>query len=107
MPGSGVGEAAGASGESKVNTGSIILFRITGLPSTRRTSGRAAKADATSPSAFTHRMTAPESRYGRARLIAVADSVLVAYDYPGEHPIHVPDDWRSAMEAYEGRSLSG
>jgi acyl-CoA thioester hydrolase len=54
-----------------------------------------------------HRMTAPESRYGPARLIAVADSVLVSYDYPQECPIPVPDQWRTAMEAFEGRSLSG
>ena len=54
-----------------------------------------------------HRITAPQSRYGPARLIAVADSVLVAYDYQAEQPIEVPDDWRAAMEACEGRSLSG
>ena len=52
-----------------------------------------------------HRMTAPESRYGPARLIAVADSVLVSYDYPQEHPIPVPDEWRAAMSRYEGRAL--
>ena len=53
-----------------------------------------------------HRVTAPESRYGPARLIAVADSTLVSYDYTDECPIPVPDEWRSAMEAFEGRSLS-
>ena len=52
-----------------------------------------------------HRITAPESRYGPARLVAVADSILVAYDYTDECPIPVPDDWRGAMEAFEGRSL--
>ena len=52
-----------------------------------------------------HRLTAPESRYGPARLIAVADSVLVAYDYQDEQPIPVPGDWRAAMDAFEGRSL--
>lgn len=52
-----------------------------------------------------HRLTAPESRYGPARLIAVADSVLVSYDYRAECPIPVPDDWRTAMEAFEGRAL--
>jgi len=56
--------------------------------------------------AMVHRMTAPESRYGAARLIALAESVLVAYDYQAERPIPVPDDWRAAMEAYEGRSLA-
>jgi acyl-CoA thioester hydrolase len=52
-----------------------------------------------------HRITAPESRYGPARLIATADSTLVAYDYREECPIPVPDDWRSAIEAFEGRSF--
>lgn len=54
-----------------------------------------------------HRVTAPESRYGPARLIALADSTLVSYDYTDECPIPVPDEWRSAMEAFEARSLSG
>ena len=54
-----------------------------------------------------HRITAPESRYGPARLVAVADSTLVSYDYPGEHPIPVPDEWRSAMREFEGRDLEG
>jgi acyl-CoA thioester hydrolase len=49
-----------------------------------------------------HRITAPESRYGAARLIAVAESVLVSYDYREECPIPVPDEWRSAIAAYEG-----
>lgn len=53
-----------------------------------------------------HRMTAPQSRYGPARLIAVADSTLVSYDYREECPIPVPDQWRAAMEAFEGRPLS-
>ncbi len=54
---------------------------------------------------MSHRITAPESRYGRARLVAVADSTLVSYDYTDERPIPVPDEWRAAMEAFEGRSL--
>jgi acyl-CoA thioester hydrolase len=54
-----------------------------------------------------HRITAPVSRYGPARLIAVADSTLVSYDYPDERPIPVPDEWRSAMRAFEGRDLEG
>jgi len=57
--------------------------------------------------AMVHRMTAPRSRYGPARLIAVADSVLVSYDYPEESPIPVPDEWRAAMEQFEGRDFSG
>ena len=52
-----------------------------------------------------HRVTAPESRYGPARLIAVADSTLVSYDYTDERPIPVPSEWRASMERYEGRPL--
>ena len=52
-----------------------------------------------------HRITAPESRVAPARLIAVADSTLVAYDYTDERPIPVPDEWRTSMEAFEGRSF--
>ncbi|MBA3877293.1 MAG: acyl-CoA thioesterase [Anaerolinea sp.] len=52
-----------------------------------------------------HRLTAPESRHGPARLIAVADSVLVAYDYQAERPITVPDALANALEAFEGRRL--
>lgn len=52
-----------------------------------------------------HRITAPQSRYGPARLIAVADSTLVAYDYTDECPIPVPDEWRGAMESFEGHQL--
>ena len=52
-----------------------------------------------------HRITAPESRYGPARLVAVADSTLVSYDYTDECPIPVPDEWRAAMGSFEGRAL--
>ena len=54
-----------------------------------------------------HRLTAPESRYGPARLVAIADSTLVAYDYTDETPIPVPDQWRASMEEFEGTRLSG
>ncbi len=50
-----------------------------------------------------HRITAPDSRYGRARLIAVAESVLVTYDYTAERPIAIPDALRAGIEALEGR----
>jgi acyl-CoA thioester hydrolase len=50
-----------------------------------------------------HRISAPKSRYGPARLVATADSTLVAYDYQQECPIPVPDDWRDAMGTFEGR----
>jgi acyl-CoA thioester hydrolase len=52
-----------------------------------------------------HRITAPQSRYGPARLIAVADSTLVSYDYTAECPIPVPEGWRAAISAFEGREL--
>jgi len=51
-----------------------------------------------------HRITAPESRYGPARLVAVSDSTLVSYDYQQDRPIPVPDDWRTAIAAFEGWS---
>src|SRR5215212_3810814 len=34
-----------------------------------------------------HRITAPESRYGPARLVGVGESVLVSYDYEADRPI--------------------
>lgn len=49
-----------------------------------------------------HRLTAPASRFGPARLVAVADSVLVSYDYREDRPIPVPQDWRTAIAAFEG-----
>jgi acyl-CoA thioester hydrolase len=52
-----------------------------------------------------HRITAPESRYGAARLVAVADSTLVSYDYTDERPIPVPDEWRRAIASFEGHEL--
>ena len=52
-----------------------------------------------------HRITAPESRYGPARLIAVADSTLVSYDYGEECPIPVPAQWRAAIAGFEGRTF--
>ncbi|MEK6721272.1 MAG: thioesterase family protein [Chloroflexota bacterium] len=53
-----------------------------------------------------HRLTAPRSRYGEARLVAVSESVLVTYDYRAERPIPVPPRLAAAMDAFEGRSLS-
>ena len=54
-----------------------------------------------------HRITAPDSRFGAARLVAVADSTLVSYDYADERPIPVPDEWRASMRDFEGRALEG
>jgi acyl-CoA thioester hydrolase len=51
---------------------------------------------------MSHRITAPESRYGPARLVATSVGTLVSYDYGDEQPIPVPDDWREAIAAYEG-----
>lgn len=58
-------------------------------------------------SSFTqeYRLTAPDSRYGRARLVAVSESVQVMYDYTAERPIPVPPSLAAAMEAFEGRPL--
>ncbi len=52
-----------------------------------------------------HRITAPDSRYGPARLVAVSESVLVMYDYTAERPIPIPPDIAAAMDAFEGRDL--
>jgi len=58
-------------------------------------------------SSFTmeHRISAPESRYGPRRLVTVADSVLVAYDYAAERPIPVSEALVTGIESYESRSL--
>lgn len=55
--------------------------------------------------AMVHRLTAPESRHGHARLIAIADSVLVTYDYRAERSIPVPEALATGIEAFEGRRL--
>ncbi|MBM4408446.1 MAG: acyl-CoA thioesterase [Chloroflexi bacterium] len=52
-----------------------------------------------------YRVLAPASRYGRARLVAVADAVQVMYDYTSERPIPVPEEMIVACERYEGRRL--
>jgi acyl-CoA thioester hydrolase len=54
-----------------------------------------------------HRLTAAASRYGPARLIAVADSVLVMYDYQDEKPIPVPARLVASIEGFEGRGVRG
>jgi acyl-CoA thioesterase FadM len=38
----------------------------------------------------------------KARLVAVADSTVVCYDYTDEQPIPVPEEWRAAIHAFEG-----
>lgn len=54
-----------------------------------------------------HRLTAPDSRYARARLVAIAESVLVAYDYGEARPIPLPADLVAGIERLEGRLLPG
>jgi acyl-CoA thioester hydrolase len=58
-------------------------------------------------SSFTmeHRISAPDSRYGSHRLVAVAESVLVTYDYTAERPVPVPDALVTGIESFEGLSL--
>jgi acyl-CoA thioester hydrolase len=58
-------------------------------------------------SSFTmeHRISAPDSRYGPSRLVAVADSVLVTYDYRAERSIPLPTGLRAAVERFEERAF--
>ncbi|HEX5240511.1 MAG TPA: thioesterase family protein [Candidatus Limnocylindrales bacterium] len=51
---------------------------------------------------MSHRVTAPESRYGPARLVATSEAILVSYDYGEDRPIPVPREWRDRIGAYEG-----
>lgn len=48
---------------------------------------------------MSHGMTAD------GRPVAEARTVLVSYDYQTERPIRVPDAWREAFTAWEGRDL--
>ena len=52
-----------------------------------------------------HRITAPDSPRGAARLIATAEGVQVLYDYSSERPEPLPDDLVAQLEAFEGRAL--
>ena len=49
------------------------------------------------------RVTAPESRYGRERLVAASESTQVMYDYERERPVTVAAELAAAMEEFEGR----
>jgi acyl-CoA thioester hydrolase len=53
---------------------------------------------------MSHRMTA-NADGADERVVAEASTVLVAYDYEAEQPIRVPEAWRTAFAAHEGRSL--
>jgi len=57
--------------------------------------------------AMEHRMTAPASRLAPARLIVVAESVLVTYDYAAARPIPLPDWLVEGIERLEGLALRG
>jgi acyl-CoA thioester hydrolase len=46
-----------------------------------------------------------ELRAEGGRDLARSSSVLVTYDYAQARPMPVPDDWRTALRAHEGRSL--
>lgn len=54
-----------------------------------------------------HRVTAQASPYGRQRLVATAEDVLVLYDYATERPMVIPPETIARLEAYEGRQLRG
>lgn len=54
-----------------------------------------------------HRITAPDSSHGKARVVAIAESVLVTYDYTVGRPIPLPPALAAAIEDFEGRSLRG
>lgn len=54
-----------------------------------------------------HRITAPESDRGHARLVVVAEAVQVLYDYASERPLELPPSTIDALEAFEGRPLRG
>jgi acyl-CoA thioester hydrolase len=58
-------------------------------------------------SSFTmeHRISAPDSRYGSRRLVAVGESVLVAYDYTAGRPIPIAQGLVSGIESFEGSPL--
>lgn len=52
-----------------------------------------------------YRITAPDSRYGRNRLVAVAEAVQVMYDYAAERPTPMPGELIEAFERFEERGL--
>jgi len=52
-----------------------------------------------------YRLTAPDSRYGSARLVATSESVQVMYDYARETPVPVSPELLAAFEVFEGRSF--
>jgi acyl-CoA thioester hydrolase len=51
------------------------------------------------------RITAPDSAYGAARLVVVASSVQVGYDYDAGRVQPLREDVVTALESFEGRPL--
>ena len=51
---------------------------------------------------MSHRLVASPD----GRLVAEADTVLVAYDYAAEEPMAVPEEWRAAFAEWEGHDLA-
>jgi acyl-CoA thioester hydrolase len=51
------------------------------------------------------RITAPEGLHGAARLVAVATSIQVGYDYEHDRTEHLDDHVVSALETFEGHRL--
>jgi acyl-CoA thioester hydrolase len=51
------------------------------------------------------RITAPESTDGAARLVVIATTVQVGYDYDAGRTQPIRDDLVAALEAFEGRRL--
>jgi acyl-CoA thioester hydrolase len=54
-----------------------------------------------------HRITAPASERGVARLVATAEATQVLYDYATSRPRPIPDDIVARLEAFEGHPLRG
>lgn len=52
-----------------------------------------------------HRISAPDSPRGTARLVATAEGVQVLYDYASKRPQPIPDAVVAQLEAFEGRPL--
>ena len=52
-----------------------------------------------------HRITAPDSDRGTARLVATAEAVQVLYDYRSDRPMAIPASTVERLEAFEGRAL--
>jgi acyl-CoA thioester hydrolase len=52
-----------------------------------------------------HRITAPDSDRGSARLVATAEAVQVLFDYRSDRPMAIPASTVARLEAFEGRAL--